>query len=58
MSTFKLLSGKHHAHGKVYLPGDLVELTEQEAKAFADKFEKVAPPPGETPKEGEKPKGK
>lgn len=63
MALYKLLSGKHHAHGKTYVPGDPVELTEKEAQAFADKFQKVeapapAPDGGETtPPEGGK-KGK
>lgn len=64
MALYKQLSGKHHAHGKVYLPGEFVELTEQEAQAFGNKFQRVetpAPPPadegGETPPDTNK-KGK
>ena len=50
--------GKHHKDGKVYLPGELVELTPQEALAFADKFEKVeAPATSEPPLDNGK-KGK
>lgn len=53
MALYKQLSGKHHAHGKVYLPGELVELTEQEAQAFGNKFQRVETPAPTTPEGGE-----
>lgn len=55
MALYKQLSGKHHAHGKVYLPGELVELTEQEAQAFGNKFQLVETPAPATPEGGETP---
>lgn len=35
---YRLLSGKHHTPDGVFLPGDTVELTEQEYQAFQNKF--------------------
>jgi hypothetical protein len=33
--------GKYHQNGRVVKPGEVVMLTQQQAKAFADKFEPV-----------------
>jgi hypothetical protein len=39
---FRLLEGKRHALGeRDLLPGEVIELTEAQAAAFADKFEPV-----------------
>ena len=35
---YRLLSGKHHTPDGVFVPGDTVELTEQEYAAFKNKF--------------------
>ncbi len=39
---YRLLSGKHHTPEGVFLPGDTVELTEQEYQAFKNKFVPLA----------------
>lgn len=39
MKTYKLKSGFAHTHGdKELLPGEEVELTEDQAKSFSDRF--------------------
>jgi hypothetical protein len=51
---YRLKPGKKHAGVE---PGQEVELTETQALAFRDKFEKVgAPPAPEPPKKDDKPK--
>lgn len=47
MPQYRVKPGKRHGMGKRYGPGDVVELTEQEAAGFLDKLERVvddAPP--------------
>lgn len=40
VKVYKLKAGKKHTHdGEAVKPGDAVYLTENQAKAFADKFE-------------------
>lgn len=39
---YRVLSGKHHTAEGVFVPGDVVELTEKEYEAFQNKFVPVA----------------
>lgn len=39
--SYTLLSGKHRQGDKVFKVGDIVELTEAQAKAFADSIQSV-----------------
>lgn len=60
MAKARLLTGKHRTHTDegtyTHLPGDVLEVTEDELAAFGDKFELIPEP--EEPAEEEKPKPK
>lgn len=53
MPKYRVLSGKYHRieddGRKIYRPGDILEALEGELDSFDNRFERLNPPPKETP---------
>lgn len=43
MALYKVRPGRRHGKDNEYGPGDVVEMTEQEAAGFLDKLDKLEP---------------